>query len=548
MQCNQGAGWYDRPLSEITAALHTDEMGGLAPHEAAARLHQWGPNTLRKGQAISPLTLLAGQFRSLVIWVLIGAALVSVALGEVVDGIAILAIVLLNAVIGFLQEYRAEQSIAALARLTAPRARVVRGGHAEVLAAAEVVCGDLLLLDAGDLAAADARLVAAAMLHTNEAPLTGESQAVEKQTGICAPETPLAERHNMVFLGTSVASGSGRALVIATGMHTEVGRIASLLETASSDATPLQRRLDQVARRLLWACLGIVALVFGLGLLRSLAPFELFLSAVSLAVAAIPEGLPAVVTIALALGVQRMVRRHALVRRLPAVETLGCAQVICSDKTGTLTVGAMTARHVVTSERMFRVSGEGYATTGAFFADETARTVADDPLLRGLLQATAACNDAELDHQDDRPAVIGDPTEGALLVMAAKGEVTRRDIEATMPRLGTLPFDSERKRMTVIRDRSGQPWAFVKGAPEVILARCATIRTSQGVDALTESDRAGLLQASARMANDALRVLALAERPLPPLSGPTNELGSADDIRARPDPPGAGGFARSPTR
>jgi len=227
MQCNQGAGWYDRPLSEITAALHTDEMGGLATHEAVARLHQWGPNALRKGQAISPLTLLAGQFRSLVIWVLIGAALVSVALGEVVDGIAILAIVLLNTVIGFLQEYRAEQSVAALARLTAPRARVVRGGRAEVLAAAEVVCGDLLLLDAGDLVAADARLVAAAMLRTNEAPLTGESQPVEKQTGICAPETPLAERHNMVFLGTSVASGSGRALVIATGMHTEVGRIAS---------------------------------------------------------------------------------------------------------------------------------------------------------------------------------------------------------------------------------------------------------------------------------------------------------------------------------
>src|SRR5215467_255045 len=528
MQCNQGAGWYDRPLSETTAALHTDEVRGLAALEAAARLRQWGRNELRQDQALSPLTLLAGQFHSLVIWVLIGAALVSVALGEVVDGIAILAIVLVNAVIGFFQEYRAERAVAALARLTAPRARVVRGGHAEVIAAAEVVCGDLLLLDAGDLVAADARLVTAAMFRTNEAPLTGESQPVEKQAGICAPETPLAERHNMVFFGTSVASGSGRALVVATGMHTEVGRIASLLETASSDATPLQRRLDQVARRLLWACLGIVAMVFGLGLLRSQAPFELFLSAVSLAVAAIPEGLPAVVTIALALGVQRMVRRHALVRRLPAVETLGCAQVICSDKTGTLTVGEMTARHVVTSERMFQVSGEGYATTGAFFADETAWTVADDPLLGALLQAAAACNDAELAHQDDRPAIIGDPTEGALLVMAAKGEMTRQDIEATMPRLSTLPFDSERKRMTVIRNRGGQAWAFVKGAPEVILARCTAIRTSQGVEALSESDRAGMLQASARMADDALRVLALAERPLPQVSCLRHELGSAD--------------------
>jgi P-type Ca2+ transporter type 2C len=253
MQWNQGAGWYDQPLDEITAALHTDEVEGLAAHEAAERLHQWGPNELRQGQAISPLTLLAGQFRSLVIWVLIGAAIVSIVLGEVVDGVAILAIVFLNAVIGFFQEYRAEQAVAALARLTAPRARVVRGGRTEVIAAAEVVCGDLLLLDAGDLVAADARLVAAAMFRTNEAPLTGESQPVEKQTGICAPETPLAERHNMVFLGTNVASGSGRALVVATGMHTEVGRIASLLETASSDATPLQSRLDQVAPHLLRA-------------------------------------------------------------------------------------------------------------------------------------------------------------------------------------------------------------------------------------------------------------------------------------------------------
>src|SRR5215475_9762613 len=401
--------WHTRPIADLTAQLDTNVQQGLTFQEAAQRLQQDGPNELRKEQAVSALTLLAGQFENLVIWVLIGAALVSVALGEVVDGLAILAIVLVNAVIGFFQEYRAEQAVAALARLTAPRARVVRGGRAEVIAAAEVVCGDLLLLDAGDLVAADARLVAAAMLRTNEASLTGESQPVEKQDGVCQPETPLAERHNMVFLGTSVATGSGRALVVATGMHTKVGRIAALLETASSDTTPLQRRLDQVERRLLWACLGIVALVFALGLLRSLAPFELFLSAVSLAVAAIPEGLPAVVTIALALGVQRMVRRHALVRRLPAVETLGCAQVICSDKTGTLTVGAMTARKVVTSAGMFSVSGEGYATTGGFFADGVECSAAEEPLLVDLLRAAAACNDAELRQEDNHPTAVGDP-------------------------------------------------------------------------------------------------------------------------------------------
>src|SRR5215475_681386 len=403
------ASWHDQPIPILAAEFRTDIQQGLTSSEAVQRLQQFGPNELRKGKTVSPLALLAQQFSNLVIWVLIGAALVSVALGEVVDGLAILAIVLLNAVLGFVQECRAERAVSALARLTAPRARVVRGGHADIIAAADIVRGDIVLLDAGDLVAADARLVEAAVLHANEAPLTGESQPVEKQAGICLPETPLAERQNMVFLGTSIAGGSGRALVVATGMDTEVGHIATLLETASSDATPLQRRLDQVARRLLWACLGIVALVFALGLLRAVAPFELFLSAVSLAVAAIPEGLPAVVTIALALGVQRMVRRHALVRRLPAVETLGCAQVICSDKTGTLTVGEMTARKVVTSAGMFSVSGEGYATTGGFFADGVECSAAEEPLLVDLLRAAAACNDAELGQQDNRPTAVGDP-------------------------------------------------------------------------------------------------------------------------------------------
>jgi Ca2+-transporting ATPase len=512
--------WHDQPISDFTAQFGTDVQQGLTPQEAAQRLQQFGPNELRKDQAVSPLALLAGQFGSLVIWVLIGAALVSAALGEVIDGIAILAIVVLNAVIGFVQEYRAERAVVALARLTAPRAREVRDGHAEVIAATEVVRGDILLLDAGDLVAADARLVDASALRTNEAPLTGESQPVEKQAGVCQPETPLAERHNMVFLGTSIAGGSGRALVVATGMDTEVGHIATLLETARSDATPLQRRLDQVARRLLWACLGIVVVVFALGLLRTVAPFELFLSAVSLAVAAIPEGLPAVVTIALALGVQRMARRHALVRRLPAVETLGCAQVICSDKTGTLTVGEMTARKIVTSEGIVSVSGEGYSTAGVFFANGVERTAAEAPLLDNLLRAAAACNDAEFRQQNTQPIAIGDPTEIALLVVAAKGGITRDAIEVEMPRLGTLPFDSERKRMTVIRNRGGRAWAFVKGAPEVILERCVALRTAKEVTALTDSDRARMLQASALMAHDALRVLALAERPLDTMADP----------------------------
>ncbi|MGE3537861.1 MAG: cation-translocating P-type ATPase [Candidatus Tectimicrobiota bacterium] len=508
------ASWHAWPVADLAQQLQTDVQQGLRAAEAARRLLQAGPNALRHAPPVSALALLAGQFRSLVIWVLMVAALVSAALGEFVDGLAILAIVLLNAVLGFFQEYRAEQSVATLARLTAPRARVLRDGHALVLAATEIVRGDILLLDAGDLVAADARLIEAAALRTTEAPLTGESQPVEKHADLCRAETPLAERQNMVFLGTSVAAGSGRALVVATGMDTEVGHIATLLATASSGATPLQQRLDQVARRLLWACLGIVVLMFALGLFRALPPFELFLSAISLAVAAIPEGLPAVVTMALALGVQRMVRRHALVRRLPAVETLGCAQVICSDKTGTLTVGTMTARQVVTSASSCSVSGEGYATSGEFVTAGAGRSLAEDGLLDDLLRAAAACNDAELHGQGPETTAVGDPTEIALLVLAAKRGIQRDRLETEMPRLGLLPFDSDRKRMTVIRQRAGQPWAFVKGAPEVLLERCATIRTTQGVALLTESERQRLRQTGAGLAQAALRVLALAERPL----------------------------------
>jgi Ca2+-transporting ATPase len=530
MQHDIEQGWHAQLPDVLIRRLHTDAVHGLSSQEAATRLQQDGPNVLRQSRTVSPWVLLGGQFRSLVIWVLLGAALVSVALGEVADGLAIVAIVLLNAVLGFVQEYRAERAVAALAQLTAPHARVRRAGHVVSVPAAEVVCGDILLLDAGDLVAADAYLLEAARLRTNEAALTGESQPVEKQVMVCTITTPLAERSNMAFLGTHVVGGTGCALVVATGMHTEVGHIATLLETANSDVTPLQQRLDHVARRLLWACLGIVALVFGLGLLRAQAPFELFLSAVSLAVAAIPEGLPAVVTIALALGVQRMGQRHALVRRLPAVETLGCAQVICSDKTGTLTVGAMTARQVVTSARYFHVSGEGYTPSGTFAENGLVQDVASDGLLQTLLQAAVACNEADLGQEDGQPTVVGDPTEGALLVLAAKGAITRRDLEGAMPRLGTLPFDAERKRMTIIRARHKQPWAFTKGAPEVVLARCTAMRTSDGVAALTETQRQRLLQVSAHMAHDALRVLALAERPLEAFPGPASASSDTADI------------------
>jgi Ca2+-transporting ATPase len=508
------SAWHQQSISEVVSQLETDVEQGLTDDVVTTRLASYGANKLRKGKRFSAFSIFISQFKSLVIWVLIGAAAVSALLGETTDGIAIIAIVILNAVIGFFQEYRAEKAAAALANLTAPHCRVVRNGHSKVITSTEVVPGDILLLEGGDLVAADARLIETSVLHVNEAPLTGESQAVGKFIDTLAPATPLADRKNMVFLGTSVTGGTGRALVVNTGMETELGHIAKLLETAESGKTPLQHRLDRVGRALLWACLGIVVLIFGLGLLRGIEPFELFLSAVSLAVAAIPEGLPAVVTVALALGVQRMIRRNALVRHLPSVETLGCAEVICTDKTGTLTLGEMTARKLITSENLYRLSGEGYSTEGTFFVGNTETLSTDNPELFALLRASAACNDAELTLIDNQPGVIGDPTEGALLVAAAKGNITRESVEAEMPRIATVPFDSDRKRMTIIRLVDNQSWAFVKGAPEVILSRCTMIRTSQGVRELTEDDRIRLIEANTLLANDALRVLAVAERSL----------------------------------
>lgn len=518
--------WHNLSNTEAASLLKTDLEQGLSVKEAKKRLARFGPNKIRKGKRFSALIIFISQFKSLVIWVLIGAAAVSIALDETIDGIAIITIVILNAVIGFFQEYRAERAAAALARLTAPRCRVVRDGHSVVIAATEIVPGDILLLEGGDLVAADARLIQAFVVRINEAPLTGESQAVDKFTGTLPALTPLAERSNMVFLGTSVTGGTGRALVVNTGMETELGRIAKLLETAESGKTPLQNQLDRVGRLLLWACLGIVALIFGLGLLRKIAPFELFLSAVSLAVAAIPEGLPAVVTVALALGMQRMVQRHVLVRHLASVETLGRTQVICTDKTGTLTMGEMTARKLITSQNLYRVTGEGYSTEGAFFAGNAQALPSENPELLALLRASAACNDAELTLIDDRPGIVGDPTEGALLAAAAKGNINRAAIEAEMPRLATVPFDSDRKCMTVIRRHEDHCWAFVKGAPEVIFSRCTLIRIGREVRELTESDRNWLLHTNALLAHNALRVLAVAERRL---DGFSFEEGKIDD-------------------
>jgi Ca2+-transporting ATPase len=406
--------------------------------------------------------LLAGQFASPVIWLLLGACVVSAALGEAADAIAIGTIVVLNALVGVVQEYRAERALLALRSMTAPRARVVRDGHAVLVPASAVVPGDVLLLEAGDIVAADGRLLQAHALAANEAPLTGESEPAHKSAQPVAPGTALAERSDSVFTGTSIAVGTGRAEVVATGMNTELGKIADLLATAESGPTPLQQRLARLSRMLLQLCLGIISVVAALGLLHGLRFFDVFLSAVSLAVAAVPEGLPAIVTIALAIGVQRIAARHVLVRRLAAVETLGCATVICTDKTGTLTTGVMTVRELW---------GEDHGA---------------------LIDAAAACCDAELAH--DEQSGTGDPTELAILMEAVKRGVRRAEIERARPRSAVAPFDAERKRMSILR---ADGMLYVKGAVETLLPRC-----DSGTD--------GAHDANARLAARGLRVLAVA--------------------------------------
>jgi Ca2+-transporting ATPase len=429
---------------------------GLTAAEARRRLTIHGSNEIQRQAEIASWVLVVRQFNSPVIWLLGAACAISIVLGEVADATAIATIVVLNGLIGFVQEQRAERAIRALRSMTAPRARVRRDGGSRMIAAADIVPGDIILLEAGDIVPADARLLDAHALTTNEAPLTGESAPVDKCIQPVPSGAPLAERADAVFMGTAVAAGTGVAEVFATGAMSELGKIAHLLATAEQGPTPLQERLARVSRLLLYICLGIVAIAAAAGLWRGWSPLDVLLSSVSLAVAAIPEGLPAIVTIALAVGVQRMAARHVLIRRLPAVETLGCATVICTDKTGTLTTGIMTVRELWGSDQ------------------------------DRLLFAAAACCDAEL-HADQRSG-IGDPTEVAILVAAARRGIHREDVERQAPRIQVHPFDASRRRMSVQR---ADGCLYVKGAVEIVLARCVD-RTEHAVEASLALARRGL--------------------------------------------------------
>lgn len=511
--------YHDEAADAVLKTLDTSETG-LSSGEAENRLKKYGKNELKEEEKTSAVKLLFSQFKSFLILILIVAALVSAFLGELVDALVILFTVFLAGVLGFVQEYRAEESIKLLKSLTSPEALVVRNGKEVKVLSSLLVPGDILILQAGDRIPADARLLEAQSLKIDESSLTGESVPVEKSIKILLPETPQPDRKNMAYTGTSVTYGRGKAVITATGMSTAFGKLAGLLGEIERERTPLQEKLDQFGRWLGAATLIVVAFVAVLGIFKGFDPFEMFLWGVALAVAAIPEALPAVVTVGLALGVRRMVKRHALVRKLPSVETLGSTNIICTDKTGTLTQNKMTVEKVYVNRTMLSVTGNGYEPVGDFFKD--GQPVSEDIHLHKLLVTGALCNDAGLVEEEGIGDIIGDPTEGALVVAAAKKGIWRPDLELGHRRIGEVPFSSERKMMTTLNASEEGLYAYSKGAPEVILGCCTKIFHGGQEKELTPEIRKEILDTVNEMANQTLRVMGFAYRQVPENIVPEN--------------------------
>ena len=514
------APWRTLSVEESIARLRSSPQG-LTAEEARQRLEEHGPNELQEAHRTSPWALLAAQFGNVLIVILLVATVLSAFLGHAVEAIAITVIVLFAVLLGFVQEYRAERAIEALRQMAAPQATVLRDGNELTVAARDVVPGDVLLLHTGDLIAADARLVKAVNLQAQEAALTGESVPVGKCIeALAGADLPIGDRRNMVYAGTAATYGRGRAIAVGTGMQTEFGRIARMLETVETGRTPLQINLDKLGHLLARAAFVIVAIIVALGLFRGQPFIDMLIFGIALAVAVVPEALPAVVTISLALGVQKLVKRRALMRRLPAVETLGSTSVICSDKTGTLTRDEMTARKLYVAGHTLDVSGAGYRPHGEFSFEGARVELAAEPghPLRGpvreLLRAAALASDAQLvkgDHEEGWE-IRGDPTEGALVVAAAKAGLHKPELDERYPRRHEIPFASETKRMTTLHDAAEGVVAYAKGAPEVILDACVARRTAEGEVPLDERHRQAILDAARTMAGDALRVLAVARK------------------------------------
>jgi P-type Ca2+ transporter type 2C len=508
------ARWHSLDLDEVSDALGTSPETGLSGEDAARHLTEFGPNELEAAQRASPWSLLLDQVKNILIIILLIAVALSAVLGHATEAVVITVIVLFAVLLGFVQEYRAERAIEALREMAAPTASVLRDGEPVDVPAREVVPGDLMLLEAGDRAPADGRLSEVVSLQVEESALTGESLPVEKQKEVLPDEDlSVGDRTNMVYAGTTMTYGRGRAVAVATGMHTEFGGIAQLLQTVETAKTPLQVNLDKVGVMLARVAVVVVLLVVALGLLRGQPFLDMVLFGVALAVAVVPEALPAVITISLTIAAQRMVKRNALIRRLPATETLGSVSVIGSDKTGTLTKDEMTVRKVFVAGEMLEVSGAGYEPEGEYASNGSPIEPSDEVI--ETLRAAALASDAQIarDEDDGQWRVRGDPTEGALVVAAAKAGLEKRELDADFPRVDEIPFSSETKRLTTLHETPERIVAYAKGAPEVILESCTRTLSPDGETELDGDAREALLATAQELAGQALRVLAVARRP-----------------------------------
>ncbi|MCL6570801.1 MAG: calcium-translocating P-type ATPase, SERCA-type [Bacillus sp. (in: Bacteria)] len=509
--------FHEMEIKKVEQVLETDFSSGLSPEIVGERINQHGYNELDEGEKQSALLLFFSQFKDFMVLVLLAATLISGLLGEYIDAIAIIAIVIINGFLGFYQERRAERSLQALKEFSAPQVSVLREGLWLKIPSKELVIGDILKFASGDRIGADVRLIVSRSLEVEESALTGESVPVSKQVErLTNPNPGIGDMENIAFMGTMITRGNGVGVVIATGMKTAMGQIADLLQNAESQDTPLQRRLEQLGKVLITVALLLTILVVVVGVLRGHELYEMFLAGVSLAVAAIPEGLPAIVTVALSLGVQKMIKKNAIVRKLPAVETLGCASVICSDKTGTLTQNKMTVTHLWSGGHTWTVDGVGYHPKGNFYRNEQNVHLKDEKALQQMLVFGMLCNHSDLIIKEEDIILDGDPTEGALLVSAMKAGFNRPKLLEEFTIIKEFPFDSSRKMMSIhVKDKQGRHFIVTKGAPDVILGISESVLWDERTQFLNKETKIKVQDAINGLAAQALRTIALAFKPIP---------------------------------
>ncbi|MED4452823.1 calcium-translocating P-type ATPase, SERCA-type [Metabacillus fastidiosus] len=508
--------WHEMRLEDVMKSTNSDREAGLSSKEAEKRIQKHGYNELQEAEKPSAFLVFLAQFKDFMVLVLLAATLVSGLLGEYIDAIAIIAIVIINGVLGFFQERKAEKSLDALKELSAPQVIALRDGEWMKIPSKQLVPGDIVKFSSGDRIGADLRIISAKSLEIEESALTGESVPAEKETKpIAGDNVGLGDLTNMAFMGTLVTRGSGVGIVIGTGMKTAMGQIADLLQNAETMETPLQRRLEQLGKILIVVALLLTVLVVVVGVLNGHELYEMFLAGVSLAVAAIPEGLPAIVTVALSLGVQRMIKQKSIVRKLPAVETLGCASVICSDKTGTLTQNKMTVTHIWSGEKTWQVSGTGYDPHGEFFDEERKVDARNNKTLQQILTFGLLCNSANLVEKDGNFHLDGDPTEGALLTAAMKAGFRKEALLKSFTIVEEFPFDSTRKMMSVVvQDKAGKRFVVVKGAPDVLLTVSTEVLWKERKEGFSQQYKDKAKKAIETLAEQALRTIAVAFKPL----------------------------------